>query len=334
MKKADYVNSNPCLLSNHREKIHNIKMKTRRKSKHKSRSRVLVIHISGSLERLQEGKTLDIYKVQRPQSTRSMSKLPQNVSQKKLFGLHISIPTKEKSQKNPTKTTEKKPQRLSVPRSNNKYGKYLNTNRNHQRRLSKGNKLYVKRILKQNKEYRQLQMKRFSNSVEKAPNLRESRNEEDPLLQLQINKNRKDSKQLSALMDKKQTKTYKKYLNVVSNTCDFRTFLKKDQPITRRRRNRGSTDLPVKNNIIISPKNYQPQDLKELHYFSSTRGTSNGLRENMDPSHNRGTCSSIKTSQHSKTESRYSKQMETKMAEHIIDSSFMKKLINQIVASE
>ncbi|CAI2370226.1 unnamed protein product [Moneuplotes crassus] len=274
------------------------------------------------MERLRE-KAVDIYKIKRPQSTRSMSQLPKNVSQKKLFGVQISIPIKSKAGCNKIEKKEMKSQKCSIPKNNNRYGKYLNCTKSHHRRLSKSNQLYAKRILKQTKEYRKLQLKTNSTSLEKIHNLRALKGNDAYLMQPRTSKNRKNSRQIPFILDKKQTKTYKKYLSVISDTCDFKTFLKKDQPISRKRRKRMSVDCPVKSNIIISPKEYQPKDLNELQYFLGKRDSSRTSKQNFEPSCGKGTLSPIRLPNHSKTESRYSKQMETRMAEHIIDASML-----------
>lgn len=104
-----------------------------------------------------------------------MAKLPNPKvgESKKLFELKISAPESSivKTQRRrliTNRVTNANIDRVSLPKVTQKFGKYLNKNMNtnknfsknpnHQRRLSRGNKLYVKRILKQNKEYRQLQV--------------------------------------------------------------------------------------------------------------------------------------------------------------------------------
>jgi hypothetical protein len=47
---------------------------------------------------------------------------------------------------------------------------------------------------------------------------------------------------LNNIVDKKETKTYQKYLNVVSNTCDFRGYLKNNNVKVKKNRNRASMD--------------------------------------------------------------------------------------------
>jgi len=67
-------------------------------------------------------------------------------NQNRDFRTHIDRSLLPKTTKNKEKANKKK------------YSKYLNCNNIEERRLSRGNKLYVKRILKQNKEYREMQV--------------------------------------------------------------------------------------------------------------------------------------------------------------------------------
>jgi len=96
-----------------------------------------------------------------------------------------------------------------------------------QRRLSKGNKLYVKRILKQNKEYRQMQrMKQTSSlSVEDEDNIHSKINKRG----LNGKNVLEEHQHLHSTIGKQSTKTYQKYLNAVSNTLNFRNFKNKNR---------------------------------------------------------------------------------------------------------
>jgi len=80
-------------------------------------------------------------------------------------------------------------------------------------------------------------------------------------------------------------------------------------------------ERPVKNNLIISPKNRTIKGLKECQYFSSTKGTTH--RGHTAKQSLVGSVS-VKNSQFSRNESGYSKQMATRMAEHMLDASFSK----------
>lgn len=188
--------------------------------------------------------------------------------------------------------------------SKSRYSKYLNWNFDN-RRLSRGNKIYVKRLLKQNQEYRNRKQRTCSSSVENNENC----NTNTKPSKVISHKNNPEQASINVnQVAKNNTKTYQKYLNVINNTCDYKSYLRQSQSRTSKQGKRGSMERPIKNNLVITPKG-EAKIPEELKFFYNQK-------------YNNNTKPSYDSSKGSKFESRYSKQFEAKMAERIIDSSF------------
>lgn len=190
--------------------------------------------------------------------------------------------------------------------SKSRYSKYLNCNFDN-RRLSRGNKIYVKRLLKQNQEYRNRKHQTCSSSVENNENWNIN-SKPNKMISHKKNKTENASINVNQVVAKNTTKTYQKYLNVITNTWDYKSYLKKSQSRPQKSGKRASMERPIKNNLMITPK-AQAQIPEELKFFYNKKYANN-------------TKPTYDSSKGSKFESRYSKQLEEKMAERIIDSSF------------
>ena len=122
---------------------------------------------------------------------------------------------------------------------------------------------------------------------------------------------------LNKIVDKKSTKTYEKYLNVINNTLDFRSYLKQKDPRKVKKHRRVSQERSsFKGKLVISPTNVFVNEFGNNN-FSSTKGTIHSKTKH-------GVSSGLLGSLHDRSDSRYSKQIEAKMVQHMIEASFTK----------
>lgn len=137
---------------------------------------------------------------------------------------------------------------------------------------------------------------------------------------------------LGKIVKKIPSETYKKYLNVVSNTLDYQAYLKNCGTLQRKSQSRSKSknsiigiSKPTKNNLIYQPKNnissrdriQSESKLLAKSGAKSLNTDSNQVYQQREPS-----IISEKTETASNSESRYSKQMENRMALRILDASF------------
>lgn len=97
--------------------------------------------------------------------------------------------------------------------------------------------------MKQNREYRDRKLRTNSNSLESRQGMVKP-----------LNVPNNFNIEMPEVQNKPVTKTYKKYLSVISNTCDFRDNLNNNSR-PRRSQKRNSVERPIQPNLIISPKN-------------------------------------------------------------------------------